>query len=188
MKQLLVAALMLLGLAAMAQPQIEVVDGTRPTTRDYARIVCKTEPGSTATVNGQPAHVYKTGCFGAQVALAQGDNTITVTTTKDGRTATKDVTVTRNERGETKPAAEPVMRDVKFTVETQPGAYLQYGNGTDRLGGSKMGFIDEGWRYIQLRIGYWKSEIYNIQTKEQITRNALERWRKSSYDAIHKQR
>lgn len=42
----------------------------------------------------------------------------------------------------------------------------------------------ETWRYIQLRIGYWKSEIYNIQTKEQIARNAMERWKKSSYDAL----
>lgn len=44
----------------------------------------------------------------------------------------------------------------------------------------------ETWRYIQLRIGYWKSEIYNIQTKQQIVDNALSRWKKSSYDALHK--
>lgn len=45
----------------------------------------------------------------------------------------------------------------------------------------------ETWRYIQLRIGYWKSEIYNGQTKQQISRGAFERWRKSSYDALNKQ-
>ena len=43
------------------------------------------------------------------------------------------------------------------------------------------------WRYIQLRMGYWKSEIYNIQTKEQISRSAFERWRKSTYDALHQE-
>ena len=42
----------------------------------------------------------------------------------------------------------------------------------------------ETWRYIQLRIGYWKREIYNIQTKEQIVNGAFGRWRKSSYDAL----
>lgn len=46
----------------------------------------------------------------------------------------------------------------------------------------------ETWRYIQLRMGYWKSEIYNAQTKEQISRSALERWRKSTYDALKKQK
>lgn len=45
----------------------------------------------------------------------------------------------------------------------------------------------ETWRYIQLRIGYWKSEIYNGQTKQQISRGAFERWRKSSYDVLNKQ-
>lgn len=45
----------------------------------------------------------------------------------------------------------------------------------------------ETWRYIQLRIGYWNSEIYNGQTKQQISRGAFERWRKSSYDALNKQ-
>lgn len=156
--------MMLLGLAAMAQPQLEVVDGTRPTARDYARIVCKTEPGSTATVNGQPAHVYNTGCFGAQVALAQGDNTISVTATKDGLTTTKEVTVTRNTRAEAKTTAEPTMRDVLFTVETLPGAYLQYGNGTDRLGGSKMGFIDEG---IALQVVGDYANLYKVQLSSQ---------------------
>ncbi len=42
------------------------------------------------------------------------------------------------------------------------------------------------WRYIQLRMGYWKSEIYNAQTKEQIAKDAYGRWRKSTYDALHK--
>lgn len=44
----------------------------------------------------------------------------------------------------------------------------------------------ETWRYIQLRTGYWKSEIYNAQTKQQIATGAFERWRQSTYDAIRK--
>lgn len=46
----------------------------------------------------------------------------------------------------------------------------------------------ETWRYIQLRMGYWKSEIYNSQTKQQIAKDAFGRWRKSTYDALHKNR
>ena len=46
----------------------------------------------------------------------------------------------------------------------------------------------ETWRYIQLRMGYWKSEIYNSQTKQQIAKDAFGRWRKSTYDALRKNR
>ena len=42
-------------------------------------VVATTAPGNKATINGQDAHVYKTGAFGAQVNLAKGNNTITVT-------------------------------------------------------------------------------------------------------------
>lgn len=42
----------------------------------------------------------------------------------------------------------------------------------------------ETWRYIQLRTGYWKSEIYNTQTKQEIATGAFARWRQSTYDAI----
>lgn len=156
--------MLLLGMAAAAQPSVEIVGGERPTTRDYTRIVCKTEPGATATVNGTAAHVYKTGCFGAQVALAEGDNNIVVEATKDGRTTSKTVTVTRTAKGDAKPADTPVMRDVLFTVETLPGAFLQYGNGTDRLGGSKMGYIDEG---IALKVVGDYANLYKVQLSSQ---------------------
>ena len=39
----------------------------------------------------------------------------------------------------------------------------------------------ETWRYIQLRMGYWKSEIYNPRTKAQIANSAFGRWRESGY-------
>lgn len=44
----------------------------------------------------------------------------------------------------------------------------------------------ETWRYIQLRMGYWKSEIYRSQTKLQIVTGAMDRWKQSSYDALKK--
>lgn len=33
------------------------------------------------------------------------------------------------------------------------------------------------WKYVQLRIGFWKGKIYNSKTKEQLLRDAFERWR-----------
>ncbi len=35
----------------------------------------------------------------------------------------------------------------------------------------------ETWRYIQLRMGYWKEKVYRTRTKRQIIDNAFERWR-----------
>lgn len=40
------------------------------------------------------------------------------------------------------------------------------------------------WRYIQVRIGYWKAQVYNKKTRQQIIDDAFGRWRKSSYKAI----
>lgn len=33
------------------------------------------------------------------------------------------------------------------------------------------------WRYVQLRIGFWKGKIYNSKTKEQLLDEAFGRWR-----------
>jgi hypothetical protein len=40
------------------------------------------------------------------------------------------------------------------------------------------------WRYIQVRMGYWKAEIYNTKTRKEIVDGAFGRWRQSSYKAI----
>ena len=37
----------------------------------------------------------------------------------------------------------------------------------------------ETWRYIQVRIGYWKSKIYRERTKQEIIEGAFGRWRNS---------
>ena len=37
----------------------------------------------------------------------------------------------------------------------------------------------ETWRYIQVRIGYWKSKIYRERTKREILDGAFGRWREA---------
>jgi len=34
----------------------------------------------------------------------------------------------------------------------------------------------ETWKYIQVRIGYWKAQVYRAKTKQEIIEGALERW------------
>lgn len=36
------------------------------------------------------------------------------------------------------------------------------------------------WRYIQLRMGYWKEKVYRTKTKQQMIDDAFGRWRKAS--------
>ena len=33
------------------------------------------------------------------------------------------------------------------------------------------------WRYIQVRIGYWKRQVYRAKTKEEMVQDAFGRWR-----------
>lgn len=37
------------------------------------------------------------------------------------------------------------------------------------------------WKYIQVRIGYWKRQVYRAKTKEEIVNDAFGRWRASGY-------
>lgn len=34
------------------------------------------------------------------------------------------------------------------------------------------------WRYVQLRIGYWKEKVYRTRTKQEMIEDAFSRWRK----------
>ena len=163
------AAMLCLASAANAQqPALRIYSGLRDTLRTAATtVVAVTEPGATATINGTPAHVYKTGSFGAAVDLQPGQNTVTVTATKNGQTATVTRQVFRAEPVKAK-AQKPQLVDPEATtlfsadryVVTTPGAYLQYGNGDDRLGGSKMGFLDPG---ITLRVIGQKGGLYCVR-------------------------
>lgn len=38
----------------------------------------------------------------------------------------------------------------------------------------------ETWKYIQVRMGYWKKQVYRAKTKKEIARDAFSRWRVAS--------
>jgi hypothetical protein len=39
----------------------------------------------------------------------------------------------------------------------------------------------ETWKYIQVRIGYWKRQVYRAKTKQEIINDAFGRWRGAGY-------
>lgn len=125
-------------------------------------LVCITDPGNLAAIGGEQVRVYKTGTFGKQVKLVEGDNRIEITLFRGTEVETKEVhlyyapvtgIVARSE-------PEPQLEERLFYVETKENAFLQYGTGTDRLGGSKMGFLDPG---IVLKVTGQVGNLYRIQ-------------------------
>ena len=126
-------------------------------------VVCITDPGNLAAINGQQVKVYKTGAFGRQVSLQPGDNPIDVTIFKGTDVTTRSFNIFCRPADRSVQAAsspQPVLEDRLFFVETKELAYLQYGSGGDRLGGSKMGFLDPG---IILKVVGQVNDLYKVQ-------------------------
>ena len=126
-------------------------------------LVCITDPGNLAAINGEQVKVYKTGTFGRELKLQKGDNPVEVTIFQGTNVETKKFSIYYGERSGgrmDRPAPAPQLQDRLFFVETRENAYLQYGSGTDRLGGSKMGFLDPG---IVLKVVGQIDNLYKVQ-------------------------
>lgn len=129
------------------QPDLKIYSGVGDTLfMPYTEIIAVTTPGSVATINGEEVKVYKTGSFGKRLELTPGDNLISIISEKDGEQNKIERTIYYKTDKFPSKKVDASPRTLYFTspiyVMTLPGAYLQYGNGDDRLGGSKMGFID----------------------------------------------
>ncbi len=140
-------ACVLTAVGAMAEnPPLKIYTGDRRTDTVYTArqyVIGVTEPGAKAYIDGKEAHVYATGSFGAEVNLTEGENVIPVEVRADGGSAGTNVRLVLAKRAAaTAKPEETVTMPKPLAVTTTEGAYLQYGNGGDRLGGSKMGFID----------------------------------------------
>ena len=125
-------------------------------------VVCITDPGNLAAINGEQVKVYKTGAFGRQITLKKGDNTVDITLFKGTEVETHQFSIYYQPSKDrvNAPAQESQLEDRLFYVETKENAYLQYGFATDRLGGSKMGYLDTG---IVLKVVGQIDDLYKVQ-------------------------
>lgn len=136
--------------AGAATPNLKIIQGKKDsTTKSQHTIVGTTEPGNKAFINDKEVHVYNTGTFGDIINLNEGNNTITITTknTTESNTQTININYTKNTEASTPPINTTSLPKASaitpaLNIKTLPGAYLQFGNGDDRLGGSKMGYLD----------------------------------------------
>ena len=152
---------------AWGEVPLKIYSGKRDTVATAVQTeTCVTAPGATATINGKDVHVYKTGSFAAEVPLAMGDNKIEIKAMKDGQEDSTSFNIFRRDATPKKAVASGDLSDQRTTsfdnpvyVKTLPGAYLQFGNGDDRLGGSKMGFVADG---ITLKADGEKGSLYRV--------------------------
>lgn len=150
----------------LAEVPLKILEGeSATTTRKSLTVLCQTSPDASASINGQELHVYRTGAFGTVLTLEPGTNTIMVRVKMNGEEASKKIEV----KYTPKPAARPeAPKEKPFAALdayglTKEWAALLYGTGTDRLGGSKMGYIDEG---IVLKITGKTGNLYKVQLSE----------------------
>lgn len=135
------------GFGAFAQIPLKVLEGGEGTSgRKTIDVICQTDPGATATINGKAAHVYKTGAFGLPVQLCEGENKVKIEVKLDGKSLAKTLTVNYVPGGQRRPEARPapVEKALELYGMTCDDAAIAYGNGSDRLGGSKMTYLVDG--------------------------------------------
>ena len=166
----IIAAGLIASMAAVAHAEVplKIYRPTHRTDTVYKPtyyLIGVTENGASAKINGNDCHVYRTGSFGAELNLAEGDNVIPVEVTRNGQTATEQINLVYVKRPAAPAQAPEATVPLKWplNVVTKDGAYLQYGNGGDRLGGSKMGFLEPG---IELTAVGETSGLYKVMLGE----------------------
>lgn len=169
------SALLVVAICGTVQAEVplKIVRGEQDTVYQAKHyVVGVTTPGAVATVNGNEAKVYKTGSFGAELQLKEGVNDVEIIVENAGEQNSKKFSVfyskERPQKKYTLDEAQKIidkltLKAVDFYVVSKAGAYLQNGDGDDRLGGSKMGFVDEG---IVFKVIGEKGNLYKVQLSQ----------------------
>ena len=175
MKNRICLALLMGAMCGVSQAEVplKIVRGDRDTVYQAKHyVVGVTAPGNSAKVNGEVVKVYKTGSFGAELMLKEGNNEISIETLNSTEQARKTLNVVylkqRPERLYTMEQAKAelaksTLKECDFYAVSKNGAYLQNGDGDDRLGGSKMGFVDVG---IVFNVVGEKGNLYKVQLSQ----------------------
>ncbi|MCQ2147273.1 MAG: N-acetylmuramoyl-L-alanine amidase [Bacteroidales bacterium] len=169
MKRLFIAlSLMLASVSAFAQIPFEVLEGGNASVSSSSiNFIGRTDPSVKAVVAGEAVKVYKTGTFGKKITLNPGENTISVVLTKGHDTVTKEIKVTytkpSSSSSSSSSSTSTEVKEFDMYAKTVQGAYFQNGNGDDRLGGSKMGYLEPD---ILLHITGEIGDLYRAQISD----------------------
>lgn len=132
------------------------------TTKEKHEVVFQTSPTAKAYINDEQVQVYKTGTFGKALNLTEGLNNISIVIKDKGETMKRNFSITYTPTDKAvKTISEPSITPCDFVATTKKGAYMQYGTGSDRLGASKMNYLEEG---ICLNVsGKTSTGLYRVQ-------------------------
>lgn len=164
-KKAAIATIALSAATAAQALDIKMYSGNEDTVTTVTQIVVgATAPGSIVTVNGVTPTQNAVGSFAYKLDLQPGDNSVVIKAENGGETAEKKFNIFRTEPKKKVKAKYMMPKpestfSTPFYVKSLPGAYLQYGNGDDRLGGSKMGFIDTG---IPMKVVGESGSLYKV--------------------------
>lgn len=106
-------------------------------------VVGYANPGSIVNVNGIEVKQYPTGSFGTEITLNEGLNPVIVSAIYNGVEQKSEFSIFFKNSSPVKIDAPKTYYPGRVVV-TKDGAYLNYGAGSDRLGGAKINFIDAG--------------------------------------------
>ena len=175
-KVILIAAFVSFAANANADTSFKIKQGLEDTVYSKKHyIVAITDPSNTAVINGTQVRVHKTGTFGTALELKEGLNTISISVFDKNSVKEEYYNVVYVNGPAPKRLPQPTEAEILkqiddntlkpclFHIKTLPSAYLQYSDGNDRLGGSKIGFINEG---IVLKVVGKIRELYKVQLSE----------------------
>lgn len=167
MKLLTIILSLFISLTTTAKAQLTILRGEQDsTTNANHNVICLTAPENTAFINGKRVHVYKTGAFGDRIKLNKGQNQIKIETKEKSGKSTHTINIFLKDApvyNKTKTEPNTIILSSPKYFSTLDGAYLQYGNGGDRLGGSKMGYINDN---IIVKAVEQKGSLYKIQLSQ----------------------
>lgn len=171
MKRFVPLIFLLFAEPAFAEIPLKILRGEcESTAKINYELVLQTSPGASASINGEPVHVYRTGTFGTAVRLKSGENVFDVDIEDGADTLHRCYRVNFTGRessgqggGGGKPTPNPAVSDVNLVVVSKPDAWLQYGTGSDRLGPCKMTRLCEG---IALNVVGQTTKLYKVQLSE----------------------
>lgn len=137
-------------------------------------VVGMADPGEKFTVNGTPVTAYKTGTWGLELQLQEGNNDIKIEKKGFGSatfrvfysTTPKPVTPEMAKAAQARKEAEAQKAQfypTSLKVVTKKYSYLNYGAGTDRLGGAKINYLPEG---IEMYADAENENLYRVKLSQ----------------------
>ena len=128
-------------------------------------VVGMADPGAQFTVNGKSVKAYKTGTWGIELQLVPGENNIKIEDNAGSATfkvfySTTPKPVKRDLAREAAMAEKAKFYPTSLKVSTKKYSYLNYGAGTDRLGGAKINYLSQG---IELYADAENQNLYRVR-------------------------